>query len=576
MRGSEARSWQLLLSWFAPGIRTGGHYTSADFRHDLGAGVVLSALLIPAGMGYAEVAGLPPITGLHATVAALVAYAIVGPSRILVLGPDSSLAPLIGAAIVPLAVGAEDRAVLLAGLLALLVGAFLILGGLLRLGSVTDLLSKPIRLGYLNGLAFVVLVGQLPKLLGFSTDANGLLEEVRELARGIGDGALDGPTALIGVAALATILGLRAVAPRVPGMLVTVVGAAAAVWLLELDGVAVVGALPRGLPSPALDGLTWGDLRSLAPAAAGIALVALADTATLSRSFAAKADRAIDENREMMALGAANAACGLFGGFPVSGSSSRTPAALESGARSQMAGLVGAVTVALVVVAAPGLTRFLPSAALAAVVIAAVLKLADLGGVVGLWSMSRTEFALCTAAFLGVALAGVLEGIGIAVALSLAAFVLKAWRPHTAELVRVHGRKGYHDVARNASGRRVPGLVILRFDAPLFFANGAEFAQFVRRSVEAAPGVVRWVAIAAEPITDIDTTAAEELVRLDDELGRRGIRLVFAELKGPVKDRLSRYGIADRFADRQYPTVGTTVNAYLEQTGTPYADWTDK
>lgn len=563
-------------SWLAPGIRTGGRYTSADFRRDLGAGVVLSALLIPVGMGYAEVAGLPPITGLHATVAALVAYAMVGPSRILVLGPDSSLAPIIGAAIVPLAVGAEDRAVALAGLLALLVGAFLILGGLMRLGLITDLLSKPIRLGYLNGVAFVVLVGQLPKLLGFSIDADGLLEGVRELAGGIGDGAVDGPAALIGVGGLATILGLRAAAPRVPGMLVTVVGAAVAVWLLELDGVAVVGALPRGLPTPALDGLRWGDVRSLAPAAAGIALVALADTATLSRAFAARSDRGIDDNREMVALGAANAACGLFGGFPVSGSSSRTPVAWESGARSQMAGVAGAVTVALVVVAAPGLTRFVPSAALAAVVIAAVLKLADVGGAVGLWSMSRTEFALCTAAFLGVALAGVLEGIGIAVVLSLSAFVLKAWRPHTAELVRVDGRKGYHDVARHPAGRRVPGLVILRFDAPLFFANGAEFAQFVRRSVEGAPGEVRWVAISSEPITDIDTTAAEELVRLDDELGRRGIRLVFAELKGPVKDRLNRYGIAARFADRQYPTVGTTVSAYLEQTGTPYADWTDK
>lgn len=536
---------------------------------------MLSALLIPAGMGYAEVAGLPPITGLNATIAALLAYAAFGPSRFMVLGPDSSLAPMIGAAIAPIALGAADRSVSLAGLLALMVGAFLVLGAVARLAILTDLLSSPIRLGYLNGLALVVLVGQLPKLLGFGVDTDGLVEGLRGLVSGIEDGAVDGPAALIGVTGLAAIVALRRFAPRVPGLFLVVLGSALVVWALDLD-VPVVGALPRGLPAPALGELAWGDLRRLAPAAAGIALVALADTAALARSLRKDDEPADDDDQEMLALGAANATCGLFGGFPVSGSFSRTPAAVESGARSQMTGVAGAVVLTLLVVTAPGVTRFVPSSALAAVVIAAVMTLADVPGVVRLWRLSRTELLLSLAAFSGVALFGVIEGIGIAVFISLVAFVARQWRPHTAELVRVDERKGYHDAARHPAGRRVPGLVILRFDAPLFFANGTEFARFVRQVVDDASNEVRWVAIAAEPITDVDTTAAEELVRLDDELQHRGIRLVFSEMKGPVKDRLRRYGLGERFEGRHYPTLGTTVTAYLAETGTDYADWTDR
>jgi high affinity sulfate transporter 1 len=537
--------------------------------------VVLSALLIPAGMGYAEVAGLPPITGLNATIVALLAYAAFGTSRFLVLGPDSSLAPMIGAAIAPVALGATDRLVPLAGLLALMVGAFLVLGAVARLAILTDLLSSPIRLGYLNGLALVVLVGQLPKLLGFGVDGDGLIDDLRGLANGIADGAIDGPAALLGVTGLAMILGLRRIAPRVPGLFLVVVGSALVVWALDLD-VPVVGALPRGLPTPALGGLAWGDLRQLAPGAAAVALVALADTAALARSLPAEGKREDGEDREMLALGAANATCGLLGGFSVSGSFSRTPVAVESGARSQMAGVTGAVAVTLLIVAAPGVTRFVPSSVLAAVVIAAVTTLADAPGVLRLWRLRRSELVLSLAAFSGVALFGVIEGIGIAVFISLVAFVAKQWRPHSAELVRVDERKGYHDAARHPSGRHVPGLVILRFDAPLFFANGTEFARFVRQAIEQSSGEVRWVAIASEPITDVDTTAAEELVRLDDELQRGGIRLVFAEMKGPVKDRLDHYGLAERFQGRHYPTLGTTVSAYLRETGTDYADWTDQ
>jgi len=555
-------------------------YGWADLRYDLGAGLMLTALLVPAGMGYATAAALPPETGLYASVAALVAYALVGPSRVLVLGPDSSLAPLIGAAVVPLAaagaLGAERR-VALAGVLALLVGLVLVVGGVLRLGFVTDLLSKPIRIGYLNGVVLVVIVGQLPPLLGFSVDADGLVDEAAAFVDGLVDGEIQPAAAAIGITALTAILGLRRTAPAVPGLLVAVAGAIAVVWVFDPADVPVVGPLPSGLPTPALGTLAWGDIASLAAPALGVALVAFADTGVLSRAFAARVGEEVDPNREMAALGVANLACGVAGGFPVSGSSSRTPVAQAVGARTQVTGLVGAAAVALVVAAAPGFTRYLPAAALAAVVIAAVLSVADVSGTVRLLRINPTDFALSLSAFAGVATLGVLRGIAVAIALSLVAFVARAWRPHMAELVRLPRRKGYHDRGRHPEGRRIPGLVIVRFDAPLFFANAPLFADFVRRSVDDAPPPVRWVAVAAEPITDVDTTAADVLEGLDDELAARGIRLVFAELKGPVKDQLRRCGLGARFVpDRVYPTIGTVVSDYVARTGVAWTDWTDE
>jgi high affinity sulfate transporter 1 len=540
---------------------------------------MLTAVLVPAGMGYATAAALPAVAGLYATMAALVAYALVGPSRVLVLGPDSSLTPLIAAAVIPLAAGSahEPRRMALAGLLALLVGAVLVAGGLARLGFVADLLSKPIRLGYLNGIVLVVVVGQLPSLLGFSVDRGGLIDELRDVVAGARGGQVVPSAATIGVGSLAVILFLRHVAPRFPGLLVTVAAAAAVVWGLGLAGVPVVGALPSGLPDLGWGTLEPGDVARLAAPALGVALVAFADTGVLSRALAGMGGTRTDANHEMAALGAANLACGLVGGFPVSASASRTPVARASGATTQITGLVGAAAVALVVVLVPGITRYLPSSALAAVVIAAVVSIVDVPGMVRLARVDRRESALALLAFTGVAVLGVLRGIGAAVALSLALFVARAWHPHTAELVRIDGRKGYHDRCRHPEGRAIPGLVILRFDAPLFFANGELFADFVRRAVSRAPAPARWAIIAAEPITGVDTTAADALRRLDDDLAAQGIRLVFAGLRGPVKDRFVRYGLASRFPpDDLYPTLGTAVSDYVETAGVRWTDWTDR
>ena len=303
-------------------------------RHDLNAGVILTLLLIPAGMGYAEAAGLPPATGLYATIVPLLAYAIFGPSKILVLGPDSALAPIIAASILPLAGGDSARAVALAGLLAIMMGAVLLVGGLLRAGFVTDLLSKPIRVGYLNGIAVVVLVGQLPKLLGFSTDATSLVDEIRAIFDGLADNAVNWRSFAIGVGALLVILVPRLLGSKLPAILFAVVVPTVLVAVLGWeDELAVVGALPRGLPSPQLGGLRWADVRSLAGPALGIAFIAFADTGVLSRTFVARRGENVSGSQEMAAIGLANIASGSFGGFPVSASSSRTPVAEQAGAR---------------------------------------------------------------------------------------------------------------------------------------------------------------------------------------------------------------------------------------------------
>ena len=560
-----------------PGLQVARSYQLSWLKGDLIAALVLTGLLIPAGMGYAEVAGLPPVTGLYATIVPLLAYAVVGPSRLLVLGPDSALAPIIGASILPLAAGDPERAIALAGLLAILMGAMLIAGGLFKLGFLTDLLSKPIRLGYLHGIALVVIVGQIPKVLGFSIQAESLPDEIREIVLGVLNGETNRAALLMGIAALIVIVVPKLFAPKVPGVLIAVVGSVIlTAWLGLNQKLAVVGALPTGLPAPALGGLQFGDVTSLIIPAAGIALIAFADTGVLSRTFAARRGDSVDGNSEMAAIGISNVASGLFGGFSISASASRTPVAEDSGAKTQLVGVVGAALVLLFMFAAPGLTAYLPSATLAVVVIVAATALIDLRAVRSLFRMSRRETALSAVTFLSVALLGVLQGILIAIGLSLLAFVSQAWRPHRTELVRVTGVKGYHSIERHPEGERIPGLVIARFDAPLFFANGAIFDSYVRSLVDATQGKVRWVVIASEPITGVDTTALDELIELDDHLEKHGVSLRFAEMKGPVKDQLIRFGLGERFPpDHFFPTLGTAVDAYLLETGVQFQDWDD-
>ena len=563
------------LGRWVPGVALLRRRPSVALRRDVFAGVVLAALLVPQGMAYAELAGLPPVTGLYATLVPLLVYFLLGPSRILVLGPDSAVSPLVAAAIVPLAASGDSSArIALAGLLAILVGALMLAGGLTRFGFVTELLSMPVRVGYLMGIAVTVIVAQLPKLFGFSVKSETLIPALRGFVAGLDQ---TNATALaIGVGSLVLILGLRWAAPRVPAVFLAVVGATAVVSIFGLaDQVPVVGTVPAGLPAFAAPHVSLEEFKTLIPAAVGVAFVAFTDTSVLSRSYAARLSQEVDQNQELAVLGVANIATGFFQGFPISTSSSRTAVVEDVGARSQVAGLVGATALALLLIVGTGLVHDLPLSSLAAVVVVAVLGLIDAAAARRLRQASPPEFILMMVAFAGVAVLGVLWGVGIALALSLLNFIRRAWRPHDAVLGRVDNLKGYHDTERYPEARLVPGLVLYRFDAPLFFANADYFRGRIREL--ARTGDASWIVVAAEPITDIDATAGETVRALKDELDDAGIELAFAELKDPVRDRLRRYGIHDAIGvHRFFPTIGVAVSTYLAETGVHWLDWEDR
>ncbi len=572
--GSTARTSR--LTRWVPGVRLIATYRPSWLQHDLTAGLVLTALLLPQGMAYAELAGLPAVTGLYATMLPLLAYFVFGPSRILVLGPDSAVSPVVAAAIIPIAGASAAARMETAALLALMVGGILALAAVLRLGFVTDLISKPVRIGYLAGIALTVFVTQLPKVLGIPVSAESFVDAVRELM-----GALDETdpiTLAIGAGCLVVILGVRRMAPRWPGVFFAVVGATVFVAVLGLaDDVAVVGPLPQGLPALALPSMSVPDVGALTLSAFAVALVAFADTSVLSRSYATKLHQRVDQDQELFALGAANVAAGLFQGFPLSSSSSRTPVAEAAGSRTQLTGVIAAGALAIVLVVGAGLTENLPQAALAAVVITAVIGLVDLPALRWLARVNRVDFALAVVAFLGVVAFGVLPGIGIAIGLSMLAFLWRSWHPYDAVLGRVAGRKGYHDVQRHPDAALVPGLVLYRFDAPLFFANAGVFQEKLLRAVGEAPQPVRRVVVAAEPITDVDTTAADMLIEVARELEEGGVELGFAEMKGPAKDKLDAYGLLSLIGEgRFYSTVGGAVHAYVDEYGVEWRDWEDQ
>ncbi|MFC7528673.1 SulP family inorganic anion transporter [Actinoplanes sp. GCM10030250] len=549
-----------------PGIRAAATYRPAWLPKDVIAGIVLTTLLVPQGMAYAELAGLPAITGLYTSILCLVAYAIFGPSRVLVLGPDSSLGPMIAAVILPLVVSGGDpaKAVALASVLALMVGVMMTAAALFKLGFVADLLSRPTQLGYVNGLALTILVGQLPKLFGFSVDADGLLGEAAGFVAGVAAGDTVPAAFAVGTSGLLVILVLQRWLPKIPGILIAVVGAILAVSFLGLTGrgVDVVGALPQGFPPFTIPVISWSDLGLLAAGALGITLVSVTDTISTASAFAERTGQEVRGNQEMAGIGAANLAAGFFQGFPVSTSGSRTAVAVQSGAKSQLTGLVGAAAITLMLVLAPGLLKNLPQPVLAAVVIAASLSLADLAGMRRLWRQRRVEFLLAVAAFLGVALLGVLPGIAVAVALSVLNVFRRVWWPYRAVLGRAEGVDGYHDLRSYPEAEQIPGLVLFRFDAPLVFANARTFREEIRHLSHAEPPP-KWIVIAAEPITDVDTTAADMLEDLDEELDEKGITLVFAEMKDPVREKIDRYKLTRSIDPAHfYPTVEDAVAAY--------------
>jgi high affinity sulfate transporter 1 len=531
---------------FVPGIGAARTYERSWLSKDVVAGLVLTALLVPQGMAYAELAGLPAITGLYTSIMCLLGYAVFGPSRILVLGPDSSLGPMIAATVIPL-VGADGdpaKAIALSSMLAILVAVFMVGAGVAKLGFVADLFSKPTQIGYMNGLALTILVGQLPKLFGFSVDADGFVDELRGFVEGVTSGDTLTVALAVGVGGLAIILLLPKMAPKIPSVLVAVVGAIAVTVAFDLgsEGVSLVGTLPQGFPPFTVPSVDLGDLALLVAGALGITLVSLTDTISTSSAFAARTGQEVDANQEMIGIGAANLAAGLFQGFPVSTSGSRTAVAEQSGARSQLTGVTGALAIAAMLLFVPGLMRNLPQPVLASVVIAASLSLADVPATVRLWKQRRMEFGVSMAAFAGVVLLGVLPGIALAVVISILNVFRRMWTPYRTELAAAAGLDGYHDLNAHPEGVKIPGLVIFRFDAPLVFANSRTFRDEIRQLAASDPKPM-WILIAAEPITDVDTTAADMLEDLDEELNAAGVSLVFAEMKTPVQRKIERYGL---------------------------------
>ena len=551
----------------------------ANFLKDATAGVILTAILLPAGMGYAQAAGLPAIHGLYATIAALIAYAMFGPSRLLILGPDSSLAALIAATILPLAGGNIERTVVLAGALSVMTGLICIIAGLAQLGFVTELISKPIRTGYINGIAFTVIAGQLPSFFGFSVSVAEFPQEMIALINGLFQGQLNTAALLISTTSMAVILGCKYWAPAIPAVLIALIGATLAATVLshlENAPLSVVGTLPQGLPAFRLPIVSLNDCRDMLGGSIAIALVAFADTSVLSRIYSQRIGHTVDANKELVSLGVANLTTGLFQGFSVSASASRTPVAEQAGARTQVTGLVGALCVTLLLYFAPSLLKNTPHAALSAVVICACISQIQIRQITRLYRIRRSEFLFSLACFLGVILLGVIQGIFIAVGLALFAFIWRAWRPHNAVLGRVDGLKGYHDVLRHPEAKRIPGLVLFRWDAPLFFANAAVFEERIQKAIACAPTPTKWIVIAAEPITDIDITAADMLADLDQKIVQAGMKLCFAEMKGPVKDNLKRYGLFDTFGNEDFfPTIGQAVERYLRINSVQWQDWED-
>ena len=562
-----------------PGLLTLRRYHGTWLPHDIVAGVVLATMLVPVGIAYAVASGVPGINGLYATIVPLLAYALFGPSRILVLGPDSSLAAVIFGVILPLSGGNPSRAVALAAMMAVVSGIVCILAGTARLGFVTELLSKPIRYGYMNGIALTVLISQVPKLFGFSIEGDGPLSKLWAIAEAVLGGRANWTAFAIGAGTLAVILLLRNT-KRVPGILVAVVGATALVAALDLAAranVSVLGPLPEGLPAFAIPWITYSDIVPILIGGCAVALVSFADTSVLSRAYAARTGTNVDPNQEMVGLGAANLAAGFFQGFPISSSASRTPVAEAAGARTQVTGVVGALAVALLLLVAPSLLRHLPAAALAAVVIASAIGLIEVTDLARIFRIQRWEFWLSIVCFVGVAVLGAIPGIGLAIAIAVIEFLWDGWRPHSAVLGRADGVKGYHDITRYPDARQIPGLVLFRWDAPLFFANAEFFKERVLDAAAKAPGPVSWLVVAAEPVTSVDVTAADALAELDRTLHEAAIELCFAELKDPVKDKLRRFGLLTQIGERFFfPTIGSAVASYLESHAVDWVDWEDR
>jgi sulfate permease, SulP family len=539
-------------------------YRLGWLRVDILAGVTVAAYLVPQVMAYAQVAGLPPVAGLWAAAGPLLVYAWLGSSRLLSAGPESSTALMTAITIGPLAAGDPARYAALAAALAMLVGLLCIAGRLARLGFLADLLSRPVLVGYMAGIAVIMIAGQLGRVLGIEVLGDSPLEQIRYAVRHVADA--DPVTVLLTGGMLAFLLLVHRFAPRLPGPLIAMLLAAAAVAMLGLEqyGVTTVGAIPSGLPDPQLPDVTGSDLAQLLLPAVGITIVGYTDNVLTARAFAGRRRETVDSNTELLALGAANLASGALQGFPVSSSGSRTALADAVGARTQLYSLVAlGIVLVTVVFGGPVLSSF-PEAALGAVVVYAAVRLIDIADFGRIGRFRRSELVLSLATTASVLVLGVLNGVLVALALSVLDLLRRVARPHDGILGYAPGVPGMHDLDDYPEAQQVPGLVVYRYDSPLFFANADDFRRRALAAVDVAPVPVHWLLLNAEANVEVDITAIDALDALRDELDHRGIVLALARVKQDLRDVLAPSGFLDRLgADRVFYTLPTAVTAYL-------------
>ena len=572
MGASKAVSTQLRkllpgsLSEALPGVAMVREYDRALLRSDLVAGAIVAVVAVPSSLAMGELAGLPVVFGLYATFLPLVGYAIFGSSRHLVVGPDATLATLTAATVAPMAIvdGTTDpaRYAALAAALALTMGAILFLAGMLRLGFVADFFGKPVLLGYINGIALTVIAGQLGKMFGLDIDSDDFVAILEEFFSEMTDAS--GATVALSAALLALALGVKRFVPRVPAPVVVLLAGLIAGSVLDVDelGIAVVGEVEQGLPPIGFPDVSFGDYTDLVLPAVSLALIAFADGIATVRTFAAKHGYDVDANAELRGFGTASLLAGVSSAFPVSSSGSRTAVNDDSGGRSQMMGLAAAAVVGLFLLFLMPLIEPLPKAALGVIVVVAALGLFNIGSVWRLRHVRPAEVGLAISAFLGVLLFGVVGGIVVAIGLSVGVFLYRAARPHDAVLGKVEDADGYHDIERWEDVQTVPGLIVYRFDAPLFFVNSEYLRQRVLALV-AASDDVEWVVLNAEAWVYLDATAIDTLKQLQAELAARDVALAFARLKGRQREIFEETGLTEHVGEsRFFPTVRSAVAAF--------------
>jgi high affinity sulfate transporter 1 len=548
------------LARWVPGLATLKSYKASFLPHDLAAGLTLGAVMVPVGLAYGELAGLP-LAGLYGSMLPLIAYALFGSSRLLIVGPDTAMAAIVAVAVAPLALGDAGRLALLAAGLGIMTGVLCLLAGLLRLGFVANFLSKPVIVGFMHGLAVVVAVAQLPKVLGIKAAGETALEQLLNALPQLG--GTNPVTLAIGGATFAVILLCRRFLPRVPGAVVALVSSGLAVVLLDLEshGVAVIGRIPTGLPGFSLPLLSLDDFDSLLPVALVAALLSFSDTVVTARGFAARTRERIDADQELLAIGVANLASGLSHGLPISASDSRTAVAEAAGSRTQVTSAVAALVVAAVMLWFAGLLYHLPLAALGGILMVSAWTLCDIGEFVRLWRFRGISLAAALVTLAGVLALGIMEGILIGVVFSLILLLRALAFPPTAVLGRTPDGS-WHDTAHRTDAVPVPGLLVYRFSAPLFFANCSLFRDRIEALIDMAPQPVRGVVVDGGAIHDVDLMACEMLVELDRELGERGIALAFGNLRDRVRRDIERgLSLAPDADAPSYPSVAEAAQA---------------